>query len=52
MNKCSWCAKFARWSNLKFVIEYDMDLGGNVTQTEYFEHKHDCPKPKKRGTSK
>jgi len=38
MNRCRWCGKFAPWRALVPQIEYTMDLHGNVTQKDYFEH--------------
>jgi hypothetical protein len=39
MNKCADCGKMARWEDLEWQESYDMDMGGNVTQTDWFEHK-------------
>jgi hypothetical protein len=39
-NRCADCGKFDRWENLELQIDYDMDMGGNVKQDEYFTHKH------------
>jgi hypothetical protein len=39
MNKCAWCGKFRPWENLEFEIDYYMDMGGNVSEDEYFHCK-------------
>jgi len=39
-NICANCGKFAAWDDLEYHQDMYTDMGGNVRDSDWLEHKH------------